>query len=898
MAAPVREKAAGETPLTRFHQRLLAEELALRGRRATERLAPALSEARVDLNPHQVEAAAFALESLPRGGCMLADEVGLGKTIEAGIVLAQSLAEGKGRILVLTPATIRAQWQAELRDKFDLASVVVDGRAGRAGTNPFDQAAPVIASHPFAAGRAEWVRQIPWDVVVIDEAHRLRNAHRAGNKIARALRDALRDRTKLLLTATPLQNDLMELFGLLSFLDERILGPEHAFKTRYPVDPDAGGIPDGPAQELRARLAPVVHRTLRRQVREYVRFTNRRSMVEDFAPSVEEQSLYDDVSEYLRRTEAAAIEPGKRTLLTLVYRKLLASSTYAIAPTLSRLAESLRARIEASRRGAEEAGLFEPDETGDFAEESEAWSDEPGRPGAPSLAALEAEAVELERYAARAGSIRVNAKGEALRRALDRLFTVARAHQWPEKAVVFTESRRTQAYLAELLAAHGWAGRISLLSGEAGTPEERRALVDEFRERTQILLSTEAGAEGLNLQFCNLVVNYDLPWNPQRIEQRIGRCHRYGQQRDVLVLNFLNRRNAADARLYELLERKLHLFDGVFGASDEILGALETGIDFERRVLDIYQSCRSTEEIARAFDALREDLEQRIDARMTQARSLLLERFDGEVRRRLRVAGEEAEAAVSRHRRNARTFATQVLGREARGRQVGEAADAVRSRPADGVHWLQLDASALPARLARLAGGEGWWFVYRFESSGLLPEERLLHLVLLRDRDGFRALPPEDGALLAGLPAREGQLRPPAPISVAHPQERALAAAREALLREVERRGQLELDRLREQADGYAEDCLLEAREALARARAAWEEARGKLAGVEDGAERARARVAIERAEREHRRRLAALRTEEESRYAAKDRSLAELAARARVADRRALVGTAYFWLS
>ena len=898
VAEPVREKAAGETPLTRFHQRLLAEELALKGGRATDRLASALSEARVDLNPHQVEAAAFALESLPRGGCMLADEVGLGKTIEAGIVLAQLVAEGKGRILILTPATLRAQWQAELLEKFDLASLVVDGRTVRAGHNPFEQPVPVISSHPFAAGRAELIRQLPWDLVVIDEAHRLRNAHRTGNKIARALRDALRDRAKLLLTATPLQNELMELFGLLSFLDEQILGPEHAFKSRYSVDPEGGGIPEGPAQELRERLAPAVHRTLRRQVREYVRFTNRRSMVEDFAPSDDEQSLYDEVSEYLRRSGAAGIEPGKKTLLTLVYRKLLASSTYAIAPTLRKLAESLRRRIDAAKRGAEALGLFEPEEASAYAEEAEDWSDEPGRPALPSVAALEAEAFELERYATRAESIRVNAKGEALKRALDRLFTVARAHQWPEKAVIFTESRRTQAYLAELLSGHGWAGRISLLSGDAGTPEERQALVDEFRERTQILLSTEAGAEGLNLQFCNLVVNYDLPWNPQRIEQRIGRCHRYGQQRDVLVLNFLNRQNAADARLYELLERKLHLFDGVFGASDEILGALETGVDFERRVLDIYQSCRSTEEIARAFDALREDLEHRIDARMTHARSLLLERFDGDVRRRLRVTGEEAEAAVDRHRRNARTFARQVLGQDAHGRKVSEAAGAVRSTPTDGVHWLQLDASALPPRLARMAGGEGWWFVYRFESTGLLPEERLLHLVLLRDRDGFRVLGPDDGALLARVPAREGQPRPPAPVSVAQAQEQALAAARETLLREAERRNQLELDRMREQADRYAEDCLLEAREALARARAAWEEARTRLTGVEDGTERARARAAIERAERDHRRKLAALRAEEETRYALKDRTLAELAARAKVVDRRALVGTAYFWLS
>jgi len=898
VAEPVREKAARESPLTRFHQRLLAEELALKGGRATDRLAPALSEAKVDLNPHQVEAAAFALESLPHGGCMLADEVGLGKTIEAGIVLAQLVAEGKGRVLVLTPATLRAQWQGELRDKFELESVIVDGRTGRGGHDPFEQAVPVIASQPFAAGRADRIRRIPWDLVVIDEAHRLRNAHRPGNKIARALRDALRDRPKLLLTATPLQNELMELFGLMSFLDEQILGPEHAFKSRYTVDPEVGGLPEGQLREFRERLSSVVHRALRRQVREYVRFTNRRSMVEDFAPSEQEQSLYDDVSEYLRRNEAAAIEPGKRTLLTLVYRKLLASSSYAIAPTLRTLAEGLRRRIDAARRGAELPGLAEPEDASAYAEEDEAWSDEPGPRSPPTIATLETEALELERYAARAESIRVNAKGEALKRALDRLFTVARAHQWPEKAVVFTESRRTQGYLAELLAAHGWAGRISLLSGDAGTPEERQALVDEFRDRTQILLSTEAGAEGLNLQFCNLVVNYDLPWNPQRIEQRIGRCHRYGQQRDVLVLNFLNRQNAADARLYELLERKLHLFDGVFGASDEILGALETGIDFEKRILDIYQSCRSTEEIARAFDSLRDDLEHRIDERMTQARSLLLERFDGEVRRRLRLAGEEAEAAVDRHRRNARAFARQVLGKEARGRTVSAAAGAVRSSAVDGVHWLQLDASALPSRLARLVGGEGWWFVYRFEATGLLPEERLLHLVLLKERDGFRALPPEDAALLSRVPAREGQLRPPAPISVAQAQERALSAARETVLRETERRNQLELDRLREQSDRYAEDCLLEAREALARARGGWEEARTRLAGVEDGTERARARAAIERADREHRRRLAALRAEEEARYGAKDRSLAELGTRAKVVDRRALVGTAYFWLT
>src|SRR5260370_37224748 len=191
---------------------------------------------------------------------------------------------------------------------------------------------------------------------------------------------------------------------------------------------------------------------------------------------------------------------------------------------------------------------------------------------------------------------------------------------------------------------------MSVVSGDGGGASQRSGIIEEFRDRTQILISTGAGAEGLNLQFCNLVVNYDLPWNPQRIEQRIGRCHRYGQQRDVLVINFLTRQNAADARLFELLEKKLNLFNGVFGASDEILGILESGVDFERRVLEIYQSCRRPEEINAAFDALRAELEQRIDERMLQARALLLERFDGDVRRHLRFQEERVREAISQHR--------------------------------------------------------------------------------------------------------------------------------------------------------------------------------------------------------------------------------------------------------
>jgi superfamily II DNA or RNA helicase len=847
-----------EAPVTAFHGRVLAALLALRGGEGSRRIVSALSEARVDLNPHQIEAAAFALDSLARGGCLLADEVGLGKTIEAGLVMAQLWTEGKRRQLVLCPATLRVQWRAELEDKLELYPRIVDGRSP-ARPNPFEADAPVIASIPFAAGHAAEIAAVPWDLVVVDEAHRLRNAYRPAHKTGRALRQALKDRPKLLLTATPLQNDLLELYGLLSLLDERILGPEASFRSRYVADP---ALAEESAEELKARLAPTVQRTLRRQVKEYVRFTERRSLVEDFTPSPAEEDLYQRVSDYLRRSDALGIDPARRALLVLVYRKLLASSTFAIAPTLRKLADSLEARSP-----------LELEELAGYAEEAEEW----GAPAPPVTEAAAREVAELREYAAMAERIPANAKGEALVRALDRIFTVARAHQWPEKAAVFTESRRTQEYLIRLLSERGYAGQISRLSGDAGTAEQRAALIEEFRDKARILVSTEAGAEGLNLQFCNVVVNFDLPWNPQRVEQRIGRCHRYGQPRDVMVINFLNRRNAADARLYQLLEQKLHLFDGVFGASDEILGALENGIDFERRVLDIYQSCRSPAEIDGAFDALQRELEMRIDQRMTEARSLLIDRFDGEVRKRLRLTGERAREAVAE-----------------RARQV-HALEGAPSGAAEPVSYLRLEPTALPARLQHLAGREGWWFVYRFELSGPRPEDRLAHLVLVKDGDRFQSLAAENAEAFLALPAREEPRLRPESVGVADAQERALAEARRAILHQAERMAEAELDLGRERLDAYAEGCLDSPRSKWTDARAAWEVAREALRTAGD-ADRPAARAAAQRAERAHRRALEAVRAEEDARYRERDRQLELATQQARVSDQRTLIASAYWW--
>ncbi|HSD18748.1 MAG TPA: SNF2-related protein [Anaeromyxobacter sp.] len=902
--------------LTQFHQRIAAEALTARGGGGTTRLAGALAHSAVDLNPHQIEAAAFALAALPTGGAVLADEVGLGKTVEAGIVLAQLAAEGKARAIILVPASLRAQWREELRSKFGLDAEVVDGDSVREKerqglrTNPFDTGGIVISSHPFAALRQADIERVAWDVAVIDEAHRLRNAYRKDHRTGQALRKALRKAPKLLLTATPLQNDLMELLGLAAFIDDALLGNEEAFRAQYV----SGELTEDRAADLKARLAPVFVRTLRRQVREYVKYTARRSIVEDFAPTAQEQELYDRVSEYLRREDAYAIPQARRQLFVLVYRKILASSSFALAATLDRLADTLDEKVAGVECSAQADLLLEMD---GFADEVEELFDDPGataRPkGQAALRRMNDELTELRACARLAREIKVNAKGDALVRGLDRCFTVAKACSWPEKAVVFTEFRRTQDYLARLLQSKGYS--VTCLSGDVSGTEKRQALVEEFRNRSQILLMTEAGAEGLNLQFCNLVVNYDLPWNPQRVEQRIGRCHRYGQQRDVLVLNFLNRQNAADNRLYDLLSQKLALFDGVFGSSDEILGALGTGIDFEKRVLDIYQSCRSSEQIDAAFQKLRGELDDRISARFAAARALLFERFDGEVRGRLRVAEQKAKEAVARREAEEDALVAAVLeddagaagaseatvqeapakGRTRRAKLVREAAEKVRARPQDAVSFLEIPSVNLPAKLGRLAGREGWWFAYKFAFDALVSEEKVVHLILWHDGERFHALTPEESEVFAALPAEEAKAGPRgATVSIGSAQEEALQAVHARLVADLQERIATTYDESRDRWDRSVEDALAAPRKVVEDARAAWAKARGALHDRSETPLRDR-RALCERAEREYRRKLDDLRATEGHRYSEKDRAIADLKKRAEIREKRTLVATAYW---
>ena len=624
--------------LTDFHAKYMAMTLCGSGQgTGLERLIGTLSDARVDLNPHQVEAALFAFHSPFLKGAILADEVGLGKTIEAGLVIAQKWAEQKRRILIVVPASLRAQWQRELMEKFYLPAVILDGDAFqdciKAGMpNPFEQEAVVITSYHFAHARADSVRAVSWDAAVIDEAHRLRNVYKTDNVMATALHEALGDCFKLLLTATPLQNSLLELYGLVGFIDDHIFGDLNSFKTQFSF---LRGEQTHEYDDLAERMHTLCIRTLRRQVAEYIRYTERLPLTQEFIPTPKEQELYAKFSRYLQRDRLWALPNSGRHLVSLMLWKMLSSSSFALAGTLDKLI----LRLEAMRESGYDLTPVK------MAYWDEAAADDDEEPDAPKLPkrrltekdrrSLSAEIDELRAYRELAAGIDHNAKGDALLLALDKAFAKLKELKAPQKAVIFTESRRTQAYLAELLQRSRYKNSVVLYHGGLNNKQKEQAKAD-FEAGAKILVATEAAAEGLNLQYCALVVNYDLPWNPQRIEQRIGRCHRYGQKNDVAVVNFLNQNNLADRRVYELLCEKFQLFEGVFGASDEVLGAVD-GLDFESRILDIYQRCRTAAEIEKSFEELRNSLSPQIGKKIRDIPRRLLENFHVEVTERLKL---------------------------------------------------------------------------------------------------------------------------------------------------------------------------------------------------------------------------------------------------------------------
>ncbi len=652
----------------------------------------------------------FALRRIPEGGCILADEVGLGKTIEAGLVIAQLMAEGAERILIVLPRPLLGQWQNELYDLF--------------GIEAFEAADPAVhletpgvylAGREYAGGARGFDRlrdAPPFDLCLIDEAHEVfagihRRFDRYGAydedssyaRTAHRLRQVIGTAPVLLLTATPIQNSLTELWGLVQYIDRTgtLLGSKSVFQDVFCADDAGRQVVGEQAEELRRRLGVVVQRTLRRQAQEFLDkpFVGRQARLFEYAMSAEEHALYDDVTAYLLSPMLHAFSGSSRQLLLLSFHRRMASSTAALADSLERVAERLRGMLgDGEAANADAAEVFAGDLEEEEEEDAEVDAPAPrsdGEDGAdgPTVdaARVRAELERVESFVRRARGLPHDSKAASL---LDAVRMVLEGPEDRRKVVVFTESLTTQAYLRELLLEQTELsdGDITLFRGENDSPralealerwreevecdiEPRRrpsttvavrlALVHEFRTRSRVFISSEAGAKGLNLQFCDTLVNYDLPWNPQRIEQRIGRCHRYGQERDVTVINFLAKDNEAQRLTFDILSTKLDLFGSVLDMSDVVLRtprsessedlASALGPDFEGQLRRIWDRSRSVREVEDELRRLRDELEerrQRLDQVRERTTALIEKQFDESVREVFRNIKSELPATLAR----------------------------------------------------------------------------------------------------------------------------------------------------------------------------------------------------------------------------------------------------------
>jgi SNF2 family DNA or RNA helicase len=495
----------------------------------------------IDKYWYQIETAKKVLRQLG-GRALLADEVGLGKTIEAGLIIAEYLARGMVRsLLILTPASLVSQWQLELSEKFNISTITTDARDLQQAPEEFWAENPrIVASINMAksAKHYAFVTNRAWDLVVVDEAHHLKNRSTLNWKLV----NDLQKRFILMLTATPVQNSLVELFNLLTLLKPGLLQTEALFKKQY-VDSKNGRMPKNPEQ-LRSLMREVMIRNTRALVD--VKLPKRFATTITVVPTKAEQQLYQDLSAYLR-LQTAGLDRLSRTNLLM----RAGSSPGALADSLKQLSKRL------------------PDE-------------------------------ELLSLAKRAAQIKQVEKAKIL---------VEMLGKSRQKTLVFSAHKATSLYLAQALQ----AANIPFAEFQGGMSlKEKDGAIASFRDEVGVLLASETGGEGRNIQFANAIINYDLPWNPMKIEQRIGRIHRIGQVQDVFIFNFCLK-DSIEEYILQILHDKINMFELVVGEVETILGNADSELDFSEVVMDIWLQHQVKPELDQAFNQLADNLLQAKD---------------------------------------------------------------------------------------------------------------------------------------------------------------------------------------------------------------------------------------------------------------------------------------------
>ncbi len=511
-----------------------------------------LEELAVEHYEHQIETAIRALRDM-RGRALLADEVGLGKTIEAGIVMKELIQRGLVRsVLVLTPASLTEQWREELASKFNEAFTVIETPKQWRDLRDVENGRWLASlDRAKLKQHSEPILEREYDLLIIDEAHKLKNR----STLAWQFVNQIRKRYVLLLTATPVQNDLMELYSLITILSPGQLGTVRAFRNHF-LDQADERQPKN-ARSLRRLLNDVMIRNRRSKVN--ITFPRRQAAIYHLTLSEPEWLLYSDVTDYIRR-RFRSIDSDKHLRLTLIIlQKELSSSPQAVAATLRKMVQD-PAHGEGTR-------------------------------------------AELQRFLALAESIPLGRKLVAVREILER---------HPGKFLIFTEYRQTLETMVNQLRAWG----INTIGFHGGLNiDQKEAAVADFRgdgrgqSGVRVMVSTESGAEGRNLQFCHQLINYDLPWNPMRVEQRIGRLHRLGQTEDVTIFN-LSCNETIEAHIIELLARKIRMFEMVIGELDLILGNMEGVKSFEDLLREAWEASDSESDLRERLAGLGDLLNQ------------------------------------------------------------------------------------------------------------------------------------------------------------------------------------------------------------------------------------------------------------------------------------------------
>jgi ERCC4-related helicase len=590
------------------------------------RIGNSMMSSKIALNPHQINAALEFFKNPLQKGIIFADEVGLGKTIEAGIVICQYWCEQKRQILIITPASLINQWYEELFEKFHLTSTIIDAKTFQ-NPNFMWVDGIYICSYNTVYNNERYFNS-DFNLVVIDEAHKLRNVYKENSLISKAVKETFEGKKKLMLTATPFQNNLLELYGLISLIDDSQLEEIDLFKHKYINNFEIY------INELRNNINKYFVRTLRNDVQKYIKYTERHVSIQYYNSNYKEDEFYNAVTNLLYDSSAFDIyEGGPRQLITVLLQKLLSSSSYAVLCTLRNIVKnnSLIETITDNEGMLDNIVLTE------------------GNDGE-----LENNFVKVINNCIQIGeSIKNDSKYESLVKLLNQTFIEIEdsAYKRNKKILIFTESKKTQEYLFERLVKEGYTKTL-IFNGENNSPEInsiykeytktqgkitnkstaiRHAIVKAFKEDYEILIATDAAAEGLNLQFCSIVINYDLPWNPQKIEQRIGRCHRYGQTYDVIVINLLNSNNSIDNRIYDIISRKFNIFENTFGSSDQVLGNINDFSNIEKTIQNIYRKCRNPKEIELAFIELQNAYKEEIQNDVEIAQEFMKQYFDEEI---------------------------------------------------------------------------------------------------------------------------------------------------------------------------------------------------------------------------------------------------------------------------